>query len=102
MQAFYGDAYGDPLTSSRALVNMVGQKTFGDGPFNYTSQPIQLGGGFMAAQLRGNSHTAVIIYKLYPAPMLPAGSYIISLRIAMAPSNESMAMKTATGVAAGI
>jgi len=44
----------------------------------------------------------VIIYKLYPAPMLPAGSYIISLRIAMAPSNQGMAMKTATGVAAGI
>jgi hypothetical protein len=102
MQPFYGDAYGDPLTSSRVVVNMIGQKTYNDGPFNYSSQPIQLGGGFMAAQLRAGATTAVIIYKLYPAPMLPQGSYIISLRIAMAPTNRPMTVKTATGVAAGI
>jgi len=99
MQVYYGDAYGDPLTSSRTVVNMIGQK-YGDGLFNYTGQPVQLGGGFMAAELRGNSHTAVIIYKLYPAPMLPQGSYIISLRIAM--GSTSQGVKTATGVAAGI
>lgn len=102
MQSFYGDAYGDPLTSSRAVINMLGQETFKDGPFNYTGQPVQLGGGFMAAQLRANATTAVIIYKLYPAPMLPANSYIISLRIAMAPTNQAWAVKTATGVAEGI
>ena len=102
MQPFYGDAYGDPLTSSRVVVNMIGQKTFNDGGLNYTSQPIQLGGGFMAAQLRGNFATAVIIYKLYAAPMLPPGSYIISLRIAMAPTNQATMVKTAVGVAEGI
>jgi hypothetical protein len=104
MQAYYGDAYGDPITSSRFLVNMIGQKTFGEtGPFNYTSQQLQLGGGFIAAELQSTAHKAVIIYKLYPAPMLPAGSYIISLRIAIAPRNApAMSMKTAMGVAAGI
>ena len=94
MQSFYGDAYGDPLTSSRALINMIGQKSFNDGPFNYMDQPVQLGGGFMAAQLRANATTAVIIYKVYPAPMLPQGSYIISIRVAMAPTSRSSPLCT--------
>lgn len=103
MQAYYGDLYADPITSSRVLVGAAGQSIGDPGPYNYVGQPMQLGGEFVAAELQSNAHKAVIVYKLYPAQMLPPGGYIISLRIAIAPRSASqMPMTTATGVAVGI
>jgi hypothetical protein len=103
MQAYYGELYADPVTSSRFLVGAAGQSVGDTGPYSYVGQPKQLGGGFMAAELQSAGHSAMIVYRLYPAPMLPPGGYIISLRIAIAPRSASgAALRTATGVAVGI
>jgi hypothetical protein len=102
MRAYYGDLYADPPTSSRYMVWMVGQTMGTQGQFSFVGQPMQIGAGFVAQELASPSHRAMIVYRLYPAPPFsPQGSYIISLRIAIAPrSGGDRALNTAVGVAA--
>jgi PDZ domain len=104
MQGYYGEAYGDPQASSRVVVGMIGQALGDAGPYNYTGRPYEIGAGFVAQELESGGHKAMIVYRLYPAPMgFPNGSYIISLRIAIAPRDAlSSALNTAIGVAASI
>jgi PDZ domain len=104
MRQYYGDLYADPQTSSRYIVGLVGQSLGDAGPYSFTGQPIQLGAGFVAQELASQAHKALIVYRVYPAPpMSPQGSYIISLRIAVAPrSAGDRELHTATGVAVGV
>jgi hypothetical protein len=102
MRPYYGDMYADPSTSSRYVVGMVGQTLGSRGQFSFVGQPTQIGAGFVAQELASASHRAMIVYRLYPSPPFsPQGSYIISLRIAIAPrSGGDRALNTAVGVAA--
>lgn len=104
MQAYYGDLYGDPETSSRFLIGKVGESLGDSGPFNFAGRPHQIGAGFVAQELESRDHRAMIVYRMYPAPMgFGNGSYIISLRMAMAPRSASPRdLNTAIGVAASI
>ena len=102
MRPYYGDMYADPTTSSRYMLGMVGQTMGTQGQFSFVGQPMQIGAGFVAQELASPSHRAMIVYRLYPSPALsPQGSYIISLRIAIAPrAGGDRALNTAVGVAA--
>jgi hypothetical protein len=81
---------------------MIGQAIGDPGPYQFTSGPIQIGAGFIAQELASAQHRGMIVYRLYPAPPMSArGSYIISLRVALAPSSAgNRALNTAVGVAA--
>jgi hypothetical protein len=103
-ERFQGELFGDPPTSARATVDAIGQLVGMRGRYQYVGQPQQVGAGFIAQELQAPGYRAMVIYKEYPPAMgMSQGSYIISLRIALA-SNEgpANALNTAVGVSASI
>ena len=104
MRPYYGDAYADPKTSSRYVVGLVGKAVGDGGPYSFVGQPVQLGAGFVSQELESSDYRAMIVYRLYPAPAMSSpGSYIISLRIAIAPkAGGDRELHLATGISVGL
>jgi hypothetical protein len=104
MEPYFGALYGDPLASSQFLLAKAGEAVGDRTGFSPAGGPTRFGDEYVAQELRSATSRAVIVYRLYPATgMFSPGSYVISLRIAIAPLGAGdFALKTATGVAGSI
>lgn len=104
MEPYFGALYGDPLTSSRYLLEQVAQALGEAGGFTTVGGSTRFGDDYVAQEFRSASSRALIVYRLYPAGgMFSAESYVISLRMAIAAIRDGdFALKTAMGVAGSI
>lgn len=103
-EPYQGPLYGDPMTSSRVML-AAAAAALGDGSaFAPVGSPTRFGDDYVAQELRSSANRGLIVYRTYPAgPMYSPDSYIISLRMAIAPlAANDFAIKTAAGVAASI
>lgn len=104
MEPYYGAFYGDPTSSSVFLLGKAAEAMGDRSGFSPVSEAVRFGDGFIAQEFRSQSNRAMIVYRLYPAPgMFSRVSYIISLRMAIAPASaDAFTLKTAAGVAGSI
>lgn len=103
MEPYYGALYGDPMTSSRFLLGKAAEALGDRSGFAPVGSPARFGDGYVVQELRSSVNRAVIVFKLYPAGGFSPDSYIISLRMAIAPLGAGdFALKTAAGVAGSI
>jgi hypothetical protein len=99
----YGDLFGDPQASSRATIEFVAKNIGQRGGLQYVGQPREVGAGFIGQELQGPGIRGMVIYKVYPPAFgMSPGSYIISLRMALAPADMPGALNTAVGVSTSI
>jgi hypothetical protein len=105
MEMTHGALFGDPETSSLAVSGAVLQTIGSAGTPRYVGVAERLGAGFIARTFASASHKGIVVYRVYPAPAgYPPGSYIISLRIAVADRQkwDADGQRIAAGVAASI
>lgn len=101
LEPYFGALYADPLTSSRYLLDQIAQALGEAGGFANVGGSARFGNGYVAHEFRSASSRALIVYRLYPAGTTFSGeSYVISLRMAIAPIQAGdFALKTAMGIA---
>ena len=104
MEPYLGAMYGDPMTSSRFLLGKAAEALGDRGGFAAVGSPARFGDGYVFQEFRSSVSRAAVVYRVYPAGgMFTPDSYVISLRMAIAPlSANTFALKTATGVAGSI
>lgn len=99
----YGELFGDPQASSRATIEWAAKNMGQRGGMQYVGQPREIGAGFIGQEVQGQGMRGMVIYKVYPPAFgMSQGSYIISLRMALAPDDASGALNTAVGVSTSI
>jgi hypothetical protein len=90
MRQYYGDMHGPPEVHIAAMISYMLQA-----PAQFTSTE-NVGNYFTAHQFRAGNNVGVVLYHVYPAPMM--GQYIISEYSSWAPQGDEELLAQAEAI----